>query len=59
MRFLLLILCLGLLVLTGCANVRQAYKDSPITPNGFNVTTQRDRKTGDFSDYFGFSWDLK
>lgn len=39
----------------GCA----AYKESPLTPDGFNYTLQRDRVTGDMSDYFGFSWNLK
>jgi len=54
-----LILLFVIVTLTGCQSVRDSYKSSPLTPNGFNVTTQRDRKTGDFSDYLGFSWDLK
>lgn len=39
----------------GCA----AYKESVLTPDGFNYTLQRDRHTGQQSDYFGLSWDLK
>lgn len=46
-------------VLTGCASSRDWYKAQPWTPDGFNYTLQRDRETGDQSDYFGFSWSLK
>lgn len=41
--------------LTGCA----AYKESPWTPDGVNYTLSRDRQTGDLTDYFGVTWNLK
>lgn len=40
---------------SGCAQ----YSAQKWTPDGFNYTLQRDRETGDMSDYFGMSWNLK
>lgn len=45
------IMCLG----AGC----ETYSKSNWTPDSFNYTLQRDRTTGDMSDYFGLSWNLK
>ena len=42
-------------LLTGC----QTYRNSPLTPDGFNYTLERDRNTGNIADYFGFTWKLK
>lgn len=54
------ITCLFLIVLlTGCASFKEGYKSQGWTPDGFNYTAQRDRETGDWSDYFGLSWSLK
>lgn len=55
MKKIILLLALLALITTGC----QTYKESRWTPEGFNYTLQRDRKTGDQSDYFGLSWNLK
>ena len=54
-RCLLLVVVGAAMGLTGCAT----YRESPLTPEGFNYTLQRDRQTGDISDYFGLSWNLK
>jgi hypothetical protein len=51
MRLLLLIP----LLLSGCAS----YKEQVWTPDGFNWTLSRERKSGDIADYFGFTWNLK
>jgi hypothetical protein len=46
----------ALLMLTGgCA----AWKRSPWTPDTFNYTISRDRRTGEQVDYLGFGWNLK
>lgn len=47
----LAVVCLG----SGCAQ----YSAQKWTPDGFNYTLQRDRETGDMSDYWGLSWNLK
>jgi hypothetical protein len=39
----------------GCAQ----YSAQKWTPDSFNYTLQRDRETGDISDYWGASWNLK
>ncbi len=44
-----------ILLVTGCA----AYKRCALTPDSVNYTLSRDRKTGDLTDYFGTSWNLK
>lgn len=44
-----------LLCLTGC----ETYKRQVWTPDGFNYTLSRDRQTGDLTDYFGVTWNLK
>lgn len=49
----------AILFSTGCASSRDWYKAQPWTPDGFNYTLQRDRATGEMSDYFGFNWSLK
>lgn len=60
MKKSILLLALVALFTSGCANLHEKYKNSgPLTPSGFNYTLQRDRETGDMSDYFGLSWDLK
>lgn len=46
-------------MLTGCAGFHEKYKSQFWTPDSFNYTLQRDRETGDMSDYFGLSWQLK
>lgn len=56
---ILLLAAIAVITLTGCQTARQAYKDSPITPDGFNYTAARDRATGDWCDYWGLSWSLK
>ncbi len=51
-------LCIAMILipfLVGCA----AYSRSRWTPDGFNYTVSRDRRTGDQTDYFGVSWNLK
>lgn len=55
----LLFAVLFVMLATGCASVHEKYKAQPWTPEGFNYTLQRDRETGDMSDYFGLSWSLK
>lgn len=57
----ILILC-SCVALAGCASVdtaREGYKKAGWTPDQFNYTLQRDRHTGDMSDYFGLGWSLK
>jgi type IV secretory pathway VirB3-like protein len=52
----LLIAIALVLVCSGCA----AYsKTGAWAPNGLNYTLSRDRQTGDLTDYFGVSWQLK
>lgn len=53
---LLVFVAVGLI---GCAGLHEKYKEAGWTPSGFNYTLQRDRTTGEMSDYFGLSWDLK
>jgi hypothetical protein len=36
-----------------------AYKNCPLTPDGFNYTLSRDRESNTYADYFGFTWNLK
>ena len=50
---------IALLVLIIVANGCETYQKSPLTPDSFNYTLQRDRETGNMSDYVGFSWKLK
>jgi len=53
MKLLALIL---LLPLCGCAS----YSKSGFwTPDGVNYTLSRDRQSGDLTDYFGVTWNLK
>lgn len=54
-----LILIVALATLTGCASLKEGYKDQAWTPDGFNYTLQRERDGGAYSDYFGLSWSLK
>ena len=54
-----ILLALLALTMTGCAGFQEAYKKQPWTPDSVNYTLQRDRKTGDMSDYWGASWSLK
>lgn len=57
-RLFLLVACVTLL--SGCAGVHEKYKESGwYAPDSFNYTLQRDRRTGDQSDYFGLGWSLK
>jgi len=50
-----LALIAGCLTMTGCSWCqKQAW-----TPDGVSYTLQRDRHTGEQSDYFGVSWSLK
>lgn len=46
-------------IVPGCASFHEKYKAQVWTPDSFNYTLQRDRETGDMSDYFGFSWGFK
>lgn len=46
---------LALFSCIGC----ETYKRQAWTPDGFNYTVSRDRKTGDQTDYFGATWNLK
>lgn len=63
MKTKLFILLAAVGLFSGCAAMKdahEAYKNSgPLTPDGFNYTMERDRKTGDFSDYVGLTWSLK
>lgn len=52
---LILLAGLAIIALTGC----QTCREQAWTPDSFNYTLQRDRMTGDVSDYFGLSWNLK
>lgn len=56
---LLLALIAFIALTTGCATQRDWYKEQGWTPDGFNYTLQRERATGDYSDYFGWSWSFK
>lgn len=59
-KIVILVSVVAALALTGCASVHEKYKNSGwYTPESFNYTLQRDRTTGDLSDYFGLSWNLK
>lgn len=49
------ILALAAILFAGC----ETYKQQVWTPDSFNYTMQRDRTSGEMSDYFGLSWDLK
>ena len=45
---------------SGCKDLQAAYsKTGAWAPNGANYTLSRDRETGDLTDYFGLSWQLK
>lgn len=60
MKKLFLSITLLSLLCGGCARWHEEYKKTGwYTPSGFNYTLQRDRVTGDMSDYVGVSWDLK
>lgn len=54
-RIGMLFLVIAAALSTGC----KTYSDQKWTPDSFNYTMQRDRSTGDMSDYWGFSWNLK
>lgn len=57
---LLLILVAVPVILSGCASAHESYKNSGwYAPSGFSYTLQRDRETGDQSDYFGLNWEFK
>jgi predicted 3-demethylubiquinone-9 3-methyltransferase (glyoxalase superfamily) len=43
------------ITLNGCAN----YKSCRLAPDSINYTISRDRQTGELTDYFGVSWQLK
>lgn len=49
-------LLLTCVLLNGCASYN---KTGAWAPNGVNYTISRDRQTGDLTDYFGVSWQLK
>lgn len=51
----LIIIAVALLLAAGCAS----YKQSSLTPDGFNYTVAVDHKTADTSSYVGFTWNLK
>ena len=51
----LVLLTLFCAALCGC----ETYSKQKWTPDSFNYTLQRDRTTGDQSDYWGMSWNLK
>lgn len=55
----ILIALAALSLFTGCAGFHEKYKEQVWTPDGFNYTIQRDRRSGDLSDYWGLSWNLK
>ena len=46
----------ALCFLTGCASYS---KTGNWAPNGVNYTLSRDRQSGELTDYFGVSWQLK
>lgn len=48
----ILVMAIGL---TGCTT----YKNQVWTPDSFNYTLARDRVSGEISDYWGLSWNLK
>jgi hypothetical protein len=50
-----LFISVACLLFSGC----ETYKQQVWTPDSFGYTLQRDRTTGDLSDYFGFNWNLK
>lgn len=45
--------------MNSCASFRTSYQNCPFTPDSVNYTLERDRNTGELSDYFGASWQLK
>lgn len=55
MKIYTLLLLAALFFCAGC----ETYKKQAWTPDGLNYTLQRDRKTGEMSDYVGLSWSLK
>lgn len=59
MKKTLALLALLVTVGAGCQSMKDAYKSQGWTPDSLNYTLQRDRKTGEQSDYFGLSWSLK
>jgi len=56
---LLLLAIIAATALTGCTGFREGYKKQSWTPDGFNYTLSRDRRSGDQTDYFGLNWSLK
>lgn len=44
---------------TGCTSVREAYKASPLTPDGLNYTYATDKNVKPEGHWFGVSWSLK
>lgn len=52
-------ICILIVPLAGCASFHEKYKEQAWTPDGFNYTLQRDRATGEMSDYFGLTWSFK
>jgi hypothetical protein len=51
----LLVALAAVLFTAGC----ETYRNSALTPDGFNYTLERDRNTGNMADYIGFTWKLK
>lgn len=46
-----------IVAMTGCG-IYQSPKVSDFAPNSMNFTEQVDNRSGDTSEYVGFSWDL-
>lgn len=62
-KLLILTAAATMLASTGCETYNKmadGYKKTGNwAPNGFSYTLQRDRVSGNQSDYFGLSWNLK
>lgn len=65
MKKLIILACVAIVgvVATGCGSIREQYKASPLTPDGFNYTYAGNHSDGlaprNAQHYFGFSWSLK
>lgn len=56
MKIRIICFALALSSMAGCASYS---KTGVWAPNGINYTLSRDRQSGDLTDYWGLTWQLK
>lgn len=57
--YCLAFLAIVFLIMLFCSGCASYSKSGKWTPDSVNYTISRDRQTGDLTDYFGASWQLK